>query len=337
MGRLALEVADIFRLYGPAYREAHADSMTSGQRRVMHAIEVCRTAELGGDLERCDQCGHVIVTYNSCANRHCPKCQSLARAKWLDKQRAQVLPIQYFHVVFTVPDRIASIALQNKQVVYGILFRSVSETLRRIAADPKHLGAQIGFLAVLHTWGQNLMHHPHVHCVVPGGGISPDGSRWISCRDGFFVSVRVLSRLFRGLFLHYLQEAYEAGKLKFPGTLQELNDPQTFRATLRDCRTVEWVVYSKPPFGGPDQVLDYLGRYTHRVAISNHRLVSLKDGKVTFRWRDYKDGNKQKNMTLDANEFIRRFLLHVLPGGFVRIRHYGILANPHREQKLALC
>jgi hypothetical protein len=337
MGRLTLEVADIFRLYGPAYREAHANSMTSGQLRVMHAIEVCRTAELGGHIEQCDRCAHQINTYNSCANRHCPKCQSLARAKWLEKQRAQVLPISYFHVVFTVPDKIASVALQNKKVVYRILFRSVSETLRRIAADPKHLGAQIGFLAVLHTWGQNLMHHPHIHCVVSGGGISPEQSRWISCRKAFFVSVRVLSRLFRGLFLCYLNEAFEAGQLKFNGTLQELAGRQAFKALLKSCRKIEWVVYSKPPFGGPDQVLDYLGRYTHRVAISNHRLVSLKDGKVTFRWRDYRDGNKQKMMTLDAQEFIRRFLLHVLPHGFVRIRHYGFLANAHREKKLAHC
>jgi len=337
MGRPVLEVADIFRLYGPTYRESHAASMTSGQLRVMQAIEVCRTAELGGHVEQCDRCGHQIITYNSCANRHCPKCQSLARAKWLEKQRAQVLPIPYFHVVFTVPDKIASVALQNKRVVYRILFRSVSETLLRIAADPKHLGAQIGFLAVLHTWGQNLMHHPHVHCVVSGGGLSPERSRWIPCRKAFFVSVRVLSRLFRGLFLYYLREAFEAGKLKFSGTLQELNDRQTFKTLLKNCRKIEWVVYSKPPFGGPGQVLDYLGRYTHRVAISNHRLVSLKDAKVTFRWRDYKDGNKQKQMTLDAHEFIRRFLLHVLPHGIVRIRHYGFLANPHREEKLALC
>jgi hypothetical protein len=337
MGRPALEVADIFRLHGPAYREAHGDTMTSVQRRVMRAIEICRTAALGGHVDKCDRCGHRRISYNSCANRHCNKCQSLARAKWLEKHRAQVLPTQYFHVVSTVPSQIASIALQNKKVIYSILFRATAETLRRIAADRKHLGAQIGFLAVLHTWGQNLQHHPHIHCVVPGGGLSTDGRRWIPCRDGFFLPVRVLSRLFRGLFLYYLEQAYAAGKLQFHGSLQQWTDPQNFKTLVKTSRKVEWVVYSKRPFGGPEQVLDYLGRYTHRVAISNDRLVSLDHGKVTFRWKDYKKANKQKLMTLDAQEFIRRFLLHVLPTGFVRIRHFGFLANARRERKLALC
>lgn len=337
MGKPALEVADIFRIHGPAYREAHGHAMSSAQRRVMRAIESCRTAVLGGHVDQCDRCGHQRISYNSCANRHCNKCQSLARAKWLAMHSAQLLPVPYFHVVFTVPDPMAAIALQNKKVVYSILFRAAAATLRAIAADPKHLGAKIGFLAVLHTWGQNLQHHPHLHCVVPGGGLSPDGRRWIACRNGFFLPVRVLSRLFRGLFLYGLEDAYAAGKLKFHGSLQPLADPENFKTRVRSCRKTEWVVYSKPPFGGPDQVLDYLGRYTHRVAISNDRLVRLEDAKVTFRWKDYREGNKPKRMTLEAEEFIRRFLLHVLPSGFVRIRHFGLLANCHRETNLALC
>jgi Putative transposase/Transposase zinc-binding domain len=337
MGRPALEVADIFRIHGPAYRDTHGHVMSSAQRRVMRAIEICRTAVLGGHVDKCDRCGHRRISYNSCANRHCNKCQSLARAKWLAKHNTQLLPVSYFHVVFTVPDQIAAVALQNKKVVYGILFRAAAAALRRIAADPKHLGAKIGFLAVLHTWGQNLQHHPHVHCVVPGGGLSSDDRRWIACREGFFLPVRVLSRLFRGLFLHAFKEAYTAGKLRFHGSLQQLTDPERFKTALKACRKTEWVVYSKPPFGGPKQVLDYLGRYTHRVALSNDRLVRLEDGKVTFRWKDYRQGNKQKLMTLKADEFIRRFLLHVLPSGFVRIRHFGFMANRHRETKLALC
>jgi len=303
----------------------------------MRAIEVCRTAALGGRVEQCDRCGHRTITYRSCRDRHCPKCQSLARAKWLEDHRAQLLPVQYFHVVFTVAAQVASIALQNKKVVYNILFRAVSETLRRIAVDPKHLGAEIGFLAVLHTWGQNLQHHPHIHCVVPGGGLSPDGRRWVHSRNGFFLPVRVLSRLFRGLFLSYLQQAFDAGKLGFHGRLADLSNPEAFKGLLKSCRKTKWVVYSKPPFGGPAQVLDYLGRYTHRVAISNDRLLGLENGEVTFRYKDYKDGNAQKTMILEADEFIRRFLLHVLPSGFVRIRHYGFLANRVRATKLALC
>ena len=337
MGRTGLEVADIFRIHGPAYREVHGHGMSPAQRRVMRAIEICRTAVLGGHVDKCDRCGHRRISYNSCADRHCNKCQSLARAKWLAKHNSQLLPVSYFHIVFTVPDPIAAIALQNKRVVYGILFRAAAAALRRIAADPKHLGTKIGFLAVLHTWGQNLQHHPHAHCVVPGGGLSPDGRRWVACRKGFFLPVRVLSRLFRGLFLCDLKKAFTAGKLGFLGSLQPLSDPGNFKAALKACRKTEWVVYSKPPFGGPEQVLDYLGRYTHRVAISNDRLVHLEDGKVTFRWKDYRQGDLQKLMTLEAEEFIRRFLLHVLPSGFVRIRHFGLLANCHRETKLAIC
>jgi hypothetical protein len=303
----------------------------------MHDIEVCRTAALGGHIAECDQCGHQEQSYNSCGNRHCPKCLSLARARWLDNHCAQLLPTPYFHVVFTVPQPVAQIALQNKRVVYGILCQCASQTLLRIAADPKHLGAKIGFLAVLHTWGQNLHHHPHLHCVVPGGGLSPDGRRWLPCRAGFFLPVKVLARLFRGLFLHCLEKAFDAGKLEFHGSLERLRNRDAFKRFLKPCRTTKWVVYSKPPFGGPAQVLDYLGRYTHRVAISNDRLLDLNNGKVTFRWKDYRQGNAVKAMTLTAEEFIRRFLLHVLPKGLVRIRHFGFLANCHREAKLALC
>jgi len=337
MSRSGLEVADIFRQHGFAYRKAHGASMSSAQRRTMRAIEVCRTATLGGRVEQCDRCGHRTIAYRSCRDRHCPKCRSLARANWLEAHRAQLLPVEYFHVVFTVPDQIASIALQNKKVVYNILFRAASESLRRIAADPKHLGAQIGFLAVLHTWGQNLHDHPHIHCVVPGGGLSPDSRRWVRSRNGFFLPVRVLRRLFRGLFLSYLHQAFESGQLQFHGKLADLPSSDAFKRLLKSCWKIEWVVYSKPPFGGPAQVLEYLGRYTHRVAISNDRLLSLEDGQVTFRFKDYKDGNAQKTMTLAADEFIRRFLLHVLPSGFVRIRHYGFLANRGRAAKLPLC
>jgi len=335
MDRPKLEVADVFRRYGESYRRQHGASLSTAQRRVMTAIEVCRTAALGGHLERCDSCPHERPSYNSCRNRHCPKCQSLARAQWVEKRKAEVLDCEYFHVVFTVPEDIAAIAYQNKDLVYGILFRATAETLTTIAADPKHLGAEIGFFAVLHTWGQNLLHHPHLHCVVPGGGISPDGTRWIPCRPGFFLPVRVLSRLFRRLFLKYLQEAFDSSKLQFFASLEAFRDPQAFARYLAEARRTEWVVYAKPPFGGPQQVVDYVGRYTHRVAISNHRLVDIEDGHVKFSWRDYRDDNQQKTMTLLSEEFIRRFLLHVLPSGFHRIRYYGFLGNRYRKEKLA--
>ena len=337
MGRPPLEVADIFRRYGSAYRQQHAGSLSRGQRRVMSAIELCRTAALGGHLEQCDSCGHQRPAYNSCRNRHCPKCQSLARAQWLEDRQTELLPVEYFHVVFTLPEEIGAIAYQNKELLYGILFRATAETLRTIAADPKHLGAAIGFLAVLHTWGQNLLFHPHLHCVVPGGGISVDDKRWIACRPGFFLPVRVLSRMFRRLFLEHLQAAFDAGKLQFFSSLQPLRDPKAFAAYLAPLRQTEWVVYAKPPFGGPEQVLNYLGRYTHRVAISNNRLLDTDNGKVCFRWKDYRDHNQQKMMTLEADEFIRRFLLHVLPDRFQRIRHYGFLGHRYRQAKLALC
>ena len=303
----------------------------------MRAIERCRTAALGGHVEQCDACGHQRVAFNSCRNRHCPKCQALTRAKWLDDRRAELLPVEYFHVVFTLPQQIAAIAYQNKAVVYDILFRATAETLRRIAADPKHLGAQIGFTAILHTWGQNLLHHPHLHCVVPGGGLSPDGQRWVACRPGFFLPVRVLSRLFRRLFLTMLRQAFAAGRLKFYHGLAELQAPGAFARHLAPVAQSEWVVYAKPPFGGPQHVLEYLGRYTHRVAIANSRLVAFDDGQVAFRWKDYRHASRHKLMRLDADEFVRRFLLHVLPTGFQRIRHYGWLANRSRATKLAQC
>jgi hypothetical protein len=337
MDRPKFEVADVFRRYGADYRQQHGPSLSVAQRRVMHAIEVCRTAVLGGHLERCDQCGHQRNAYNSCADCHCPKCQSLARAEWLENRRSEVLNTEYFHVVFTVPEQIAPIAYQNKRVVYGILFRATAETLRTIAADPKHLGAEIGFFAVLHSWGQNLLHHPHLHCVVAGGGLSPDGTQWISCRPGFFLPVRVLSRLFRRLFLDYLLKAFDAGKLEFFSSLAPLRERGTFLRHLAPTRAKEWVVYAKRPFAGPEQVLDYVGRYTHRVAISNNRLLDIDGGKVTFRYKDYRQASQPKTMTLDAEEFIRRFLLHVLPDGFQRIRYYGFLGNRYRAQKLAHC
>ena len=337
MAREGLEVADVFRHFGPAFRDRHGASLSTARRRAISAIEHCRTAALGGHVERCGECGHQRIAYNSCRNRNCPKCQGLARAQWLEDRQAELLDVPYFHVVFTVPDEIATIAFHNQTVVYDVLFRAASETLRTIAADPKHLGAEIGFLAVLHTWGQNLSHHPHLHCLVPGGGITPDGRTWIACRPGFFLPVRVLSRMIRGLFLHYLAQAFAAGELNFFSVHRHLHEPAAFRRYLAPLHRTEWVVYAKRPFAGPAQVLDYVGRYTHRVAISNNRLVSMDNDKVRFRWKDYRDGNRQKTMTLEGGEFIRRFLVHVLPDGFHRIRYYGFLGNCHRTRKLALC
>ncbi len=337
MDRPKLEVADVLRRYGEAYRQQHGASLSTAQRRVMTAIEVCRTAALGGHVEQCDHCGHTRIWFNSCRDRHCPKCQSLARAEWIENRQAELLHCPYFHVVFTVPEEIAAIAYQNREVVYDILFRAASETLSTIAADPRHLGAEIGFFAVLHSWGQNLLFHPHLHCVVAGGGLSPDGTRWVSCRPDFFLHVRVLSRLFRRLFLEELQRAFDAGQLRFFSSLQALGEPNEFAHYLAPVGKTEWVVYAKPPFAGPQQVLDYVGRYTHRVAISNNRLLDIEDGQVRFRWKDYRDNNQRKTMTLSAQEFIRRFLLHVLPKGFQRIRYYGFLGNRHRQQKLAQC
>ena len=337
MPRERLEVADVFRAHGPAWRCARAGHLSLGQLKVMSAIEACRTAALGGHVAACRNCGHSHIAYNSCRNRHCPKCQGAAARDWLAAREAELLPVEYYHVVFTLPAPIADIAYQNKAVVYTILFKAAAETLIAIAADPKHLGARIGLTAVLHTWGAALTHHPHVHCIVPGGGLSPDGSRWIGCRPGFFLPVRVLSRLFRRLFLDKLVAAHEAGHLHFFGNHRPLADARAFAVTLSPWRKAEWVVYAKRPFAGPDAVLAYLSRYTHRIAISNSRLMAFDDNTVTFKWKDYraKGRGRYKTMTLQAHEFIRRFLIHVLPHGFHRIRHYGLFANDGRAENLA--
>ena len=337
MGRANLEVADIFCEYEKLYRHKFAASTNSQQWRTMHAIKICRTAELGGHVDRCDLCGHEVISYNSCRNRHCPKCQSLAKAEWLKARTEELLPVDYFHVVFTIPEVLNQITLQNKREVYNILFKAASKTLLTIAADPKHLGANIGFMAVLHTWGQTLLFHPHLHCVIPGGGLSHDKRAWINCRKRFFLPVRVLSRLYRRLFVELLQKAFNHDRLKFHGKISHLSDPELFTQLMETCFRTEWVVYAKPPFGGAEKVLDYLGRYTHRIAISNNRLLKIDDNKVSFSWRNYRKGNKTQTMTLEAEEFIRRFLLHVLPSGFMRIRYFGFLSNPHRTEKLKLC
>ena len=328
------ELADIFRQHGAAYRQTHA--LPLHQHRLMQAIVNCRTAALGGAVEWCDHCQNTRIVYRSCRDRHCNKCQGLARERWIQQRLAELLPVEYFHVVFTVPEQIAAIAFYNKEVVYQILFRTVAATLLTIARDPRHLGAEIGFFAVLHTWGQNLHLHPHLHCVVPGGGLSPDGE-WKACPPGFFLPVRVLSRLFRRLFLEALEKAHAAGELQFFSELEPLRLASAFAQYLAPLRQTEWVVYAKPPFGGPPQVIEYLGRYTHRVAISNQRLLALQDGQVSFRWKDYRHADKQQVTTVSAEEFIRRFLLHALPPGFQRIRYYGLLANCHRTAKLQLC
>jgi hypothetical protein len=334
MGRF-LEVADIFRAYGSAYWQAH--EMPVRHRRAMRAIEICRTTELGGHVDECDQCGRLRISYNSCRNRHCPKCQCLDKERWLEARKRDILPTHYFHPVFTLPESVKPLALRNQNVVYSILFRSASESIKELTEDPRHLGAEVGFIAVLHTWSQTLMDHPHLHCIVTGGGLSPDGKQWIPCKGEFFLPVKILSRLFRGKFLAYLKEAYEKRKLVFPGKLVPLNEKSAFNALLKDLYAQEWVVYCKPPFGSAEIVMDYLGRYTHRVAISNDRLVKLEGGRVTFRYRDRSDNDTVKLMTLDASEFIRRFLLHILPDGFMKIRHYGILSNRNRKCKLAVC
>jgi putative transposase/transposase-like zinc-binding protein len=335
--RPALEVADIFRHHGAAFRQTHAPELGRTERRVMAAIEACRTPMLGGRVEHCAECGLVRCAYNSCRNRHCPKCQSLARAEWLQARQAELLPVPYFHVVFTMPAPAAEIAFHNKAAVYAILFRAAAEAMRAVAADPRYLGAEIGAVALLHTWGQALHHHPHLHCIVPGGGLSPDQTRWIACPPGFFLPVRVLSRRFRDVFLRQLRAAFAAGELHFSATLAALADPTAFATRLDDLARIDWVVFAKPPFAGPEQVLGYLGRYTHRVALANSRLVGLNDGQVSFTWKDYRQGGRTRVMTLSADEFMRRFLQHTVPDGFHRIRHLGFLANGHRTEKLALC
>jgi hypothetical protein len=334
--RPALEVADIFRACGDAWRSANAGHISLGALKVMSAIERCRTAALGGHVERCEDCAHELVAYNSCRNRHCPKCQGSAARDWLAARQDELLDVPYYHVVFTVPAPIADIAWHNKAAIYDILFKAASETLLTIAADPRHLGARIGMTAVLHSWGSALTHHPHVHCIVPGGGISLDGTRWVACRPGFFLPVRVLSRLFRRLFLERLSAAHQAGRLTFFNDLAPLADREAFDACLAPLRKAEWVVYAKRPFGGPEVVLAYLSRYTHRIAISNSRLIAFDGANVTFRWKDYRTKGREryKTMTLTAHEFIRRFLIHVLPGGFHRIRHYGLFANGNRVRNI---
>jgi hypothetical protein len=335
--RTSLEVADIFRTAGPAYRAAHAGHLSLTQLKVMTAIENCRTAALGGHVEACEDCGHWRIAYNSCRNRHCPKCQGAAARTWLAEREADLLPVGYFHVVFTLPAEIASVAFQNKAVVYDLLFKAASETMLTIAADPRHLGARIGITAVLHTWGSGLTHHPHVHMVVPGGGIALDGTRWISTRPAFLLPVRVLGKLFRRLFLTRLIQLYDAGKLAFFGSLASLAERRAFLRHLAPVRKTRWVVYAKAPFAGPEAVLAYLSRYTHRIAISNRRLISFDEKGVTLRYKDYRrDGpERQSVMTLATDEFIRRFMSHVLPRGFHRIRHYGLLASSSRKANLA--
>ncbi|MEM8801197.1 MAG: IS91 family transposase [Pseudomonadota bacterium] len=337
MSRTKLEVADIFRRYGPAWRRANAGHVSLSQLKVMSAIEACRTEALGGHVAACMKCGHQHIAYNSCKNRHCPKCQGPAARDWMAARAEDLLPVEYFHVVFTLPAEIARIALWNKRAVYGLLFRASAETVMTIAADPKRLGARIGMTSVLHTWGSALTHHPHIHMIVPGGGLSPDGSRWVACKPGFFLHVRVLARLFRRLFVEGLMAQHRTGQLAFFGDLTKLADAEAFAAYLAPLRKTDWVVYAKPPFGGPEAVLAYLSRYTHRVAISNSRLVSADADTVTFRWKDYriKSGDRMKVMRLDTHEFIRRFLMHVLPDGFHRIRHYGLLASAQRKANIA--
>jgi Putative transposase/Transposase zinc-binding domain len=337
MARPALEVADIFRDHGAAWRTANAGHVSLGQLKVMSAIESCRTAALGGHVARCEDCTHTIVAYNSCRNRHCPKCQGAAAKEWLAERQAELLPVPYFHVVFTLPAPIADIAYQNKAVIYDILFKTSAETLITIAADPKHLGARIGITSVLHSWGSAMTHHPHVHMIVPGGGFSADGQSWIACKPNFFLPVRVLSKLFRRVFLEKLVAAHDAGRLTFFGDHSALSGADAFAAYLAPLHNTKWFVYSKRPFAGPEAVLAYLSRYTHRVAISNRRLIAADGHAVTFKYKNYRsDGrDRYKTMTLETHEFIRRFLIHVLPKGLHRIRHYGLFANAERKHNIA--
>jgi hypothetical protein len=335
--RPTLEVADVLRRHGAAFLNRNDAHLGRVERRVMAAIEACRTPALGGHVEQCDDCGLVRCAYNSCRNRHCPKCQGLARAAWLEARQAELLPVPYFHVVFTMPPAAAEIAFQNKRVVYAILFRAAADAMRDVAANPRHLGAEIGAVAVLHSWGQTMTYHPHLHCIVPAGGLSSDQTRWVACRPGFLLPVRVLSRRFREIFVARMRVAFAAGELRFSGALAALAEPAVFAERIAGLIGVEWVVFAKPPFAGPEPVLAYLGRYTHRVAIANSRLIRLTDSAVEFTWKDYRDSGKTKVMTLNAEEFIRRFLLHTVPDGFHRIRHIGFLANGHRTEKLALC
>jgi hypothetical protein len=337
MSRPTLEVADIVRASGNRFWEHYGSHLAWQHRKVLDAIVRCRTAALGAHRDQCTSCGHQAISYNSCRNRHCPRCQGNARFRWLAERRAELLPVSYFHIVFTLPHKLSALALQNKRLLYDLLFRASAATLLELASDPKHLGADIGFLGVLHTWGQNLQHHPHIHYVVPAGGLAPDGSRWIPSSRRFFLPVAALSRIFRGKFTAGLKQLFRQHKLQFHGSLQSLAEPSRFRQFLRQLFHSDWVVYAKPPFGGPEHVLNYLARYTHRVAISNHRLVAFQNDRVSFRWKDYARGGKQKIMTVSAEEFLRRFLVHVLPKGLVRIRHFGLFANRRRGDALARC
>jgi hypothetical protein len=342
--RPSLEVADIIHEHGVDFLARNGASLSPEQRRALTALANCRTAALGGHVEECDHCGHQEISYNSCRNRNCPKCQANRGALWMEREAKSLLPVEYYHVVFTLPHELAPLALQNPRVLYGLLFETVSATLREVAADSKHLGAQIGVVAVLHTWGQTLQHHPHVHCLATGGGLAVDErgqvvkpERWVSCRRGFFLDVKVLSAVYREKFLTGLRQAYAQGRLEFHGRLADLAEAAAFQALLQPLQEQPWVVYCKPPFAGPEVTLKYLARYTHRIALSNHRLVAMADGKVTFTYKDYAAGGKEKRMTLDADEFLRRYLQHVLPGKFVKVRHYGLLANSERKTKLDLC
>jgi hypothetical protein len=333
----SLEVAHIFRAFGAAYRDAHAQEIPLRHLRAMRAIEICRTAELGGHVDECDYCGALSISYNSCRNRHCPKCQCLDKERWLGARKRDVLPVSYFHVVFTLPQALRPLALRNQKVVYNLLFRAVSETIKELCEDPRHLGAEPGFIALLHTWSQTLLDHPHIHCIVTGGGLSRDGDQWVPCKKTFFIPVKVLSTVFRGKFLDYLKKGYEKKVLTFSGAVAHLAEQKAFTAMMNKLYSQDWVVYCKPPFKNTETVIEYLGRYTHRVAISNERIVNLNDNRVTISYRDSADHDQIKRITLDAFEFIRRFLLHILPDGFMKIRHYGIMSNRNRTTKLPTC
>jgi len=332
-----IEVADIFRVYGKKYIDAHGKSMPLNHHRSMNAIEICRTSVLGGHVDECDDCGAKKISYNSCRNRHCPKCQCLDKERWLESRKQEVLPVQYFHVIFTKPSELSPLSLRNPAASYNILFKAASETLKELSSDTEHLGAQTGYIGILHTWSQTLIHHPHIHFIVIGGGLSRDGKRWIFCKNDFFIHVKVLSRVFRGKYLYYLNEAYKAGKLVFPGLIKDLEPEKAFNIFLSGLYKKEWVVYCKPPFKNSESVIDYLGRYTHRVAITNNRIVKIENDQVTFNYRDRQDNDKVKPMTLENFEFIRRFLYHVLPDGFMKIRYYGILSNRYKSGNLKKC
>jgi hypothetical protein len=332
---MMIEVQHIFQKYGTQYRASH--KLPLHQLKAMHSIEICRTSTLGGHVEECDSSGNIRISYNSCRNRHCPKCQTLTRERWIEDRKIELLPVQYFHVVFTIPEELNALTLRNPKVMYDILFKAVSKTLIELGKDKEHIGAQLGFIALLHTWGQNLMHHPHIHCIVPGGGLSDGANKWISSKKKFLIHVKVLSAHFKRNFIKLLKKAYYNDELKFIGEVTNLGQKYIFQDWIGKLLSLKWVVYSKPTFKKPQHVIEYLGRYTHRVAISNHRIVSMDDSKVTFKWRDYKDNSKNKLMTVTAEEFIRRFLLHILPNKFVKIRHYGFLSNRNRKEKIGLC